>query len=716
MKRLPINPMFPMLALFACAKLSAQALPNPIMFVTQFPIASDFTTIGSTFGNQLADTESAGRGGDLYIRYPDGSLRNLTAEAGFGVIGLQGASAIGVRDPEVSFDATKAIFSMVIGAPNQFVYNEYYWQLYEVTGLGQGQTAVITRVANQPANYNNIQPAYLSDGSVVFVSDRPRSGQRHLYPQQDEYESAPTPTGLWKFNPNVAGSLKLMQHSPSGSFDPVVDSFGRVLFVRWDHLQRDQQADVSGNPSQNFNWLTEAVDAPFGPLAEVFPEPRIANGGIATGHTFNAFLPWMIQQDGSAEETINHIGRHELHGYFNRSFNDDDNLVEFTPGTRPNLNVVRNMTQLALDPNTPGRLLAIDPPEFATHGSGQIIAFSAPPGANPDGIQVSYLTHPSTGGTVPGPEHTGHYRNVMVLSDGRVLAAHASAQGVASNLGTRAAPNPNHKFRLRLLQNGAGGYLTPGTLLTSGISKNISYYDPDVLVSYSQELWELSPVEVRARSVPPDSGEPALAAPEVQAFAAEQVNVAAFKADIAARGLALLVMRNVTARDRADKQQPFNLRVPGGTQSIGSGGRIYDISHFQMLQGDQIRGIGGTAAPTPGRRVLANWMNLASLNLPNPGGPVASVPIATDGSVAVLVPSQRALTWQSTAANGTPVVRERFWLTTQPGEIRTCDGCHGVNTANQANAGPALNSSLALRQLLVRWKQQTGEFRNGFEN
>ena len=42
-----------------------------------------------------------------------------------------------------------------------------------------------------------------------------------------------------------------------------------------------------------------------------------------------------------------------------------------------------------------------------------------------------------------------------------------------------------------------------GGELTGGISKNISYWDPDVLVSYSGPLWELSPVEVRARNVPP---------------------------------------------------------------------------------------------------------------------------------------------------------------------------------------------------------------------
>src|SRR5215475_3449289 len=53
-------------------------LPHPILFVTQVPIAEDFGTIGSVFANHRGDIEDAGRGGDLYIVYPDGALRNLT--------------------------------------------------------------------------------------------------------------------------------------------------------------------------------------------------------------------------------------------------------------------------------------------------------------------------------------------------------------------------------------------------------------------------------------------------------------------------------------------------------------------------------------------------------------------------------------------------------------------------------------------------------------
>ena len=73
-----------------------------IMFVTQVPVSTDFAVIHSNFSNHTPGVDSAPRGGDLMIRYPDGTLRNLTREAGFGDDGeMQGADAIAVREPTV---------------------------------------------------------------------------------------------------------------------------------------------------------------------------------------------------------------------------------------------------------------------------------------------------------------------------------------------------------------------------------------------------------------------------------------------------------------------------------------------------------------------------------------------------------------------------------------------------------------------------------------
>ena len=170
-------------ALLAALPATAGTSPqNPILFVTQFPIAADFATIGSTFANHFPRISKVGRGGDLYVRYPDGELCNVTRENGFGESGVfQGAGAIAVRDPSVHFDGTRALFSMVIGAPTQqFQVIETYWQIYEVTGLGACATTAVAKVANQPPDYNNVTPIYSPDGRIVFSSDRPRDGRFDL--------------------------------------------------------------------------------------------------------------------------------------------------------------------------------------------------------------------------------------------------------------------------------------------------------------------------------------------------------------------------------------------------------------------------------------------------------------------------------------------------------------------------------------------------------
>jgi hypothetical protein len=303
---------------------------------------------------------------------------------------------------------------------------------------------------------------------------------------------------------------------------------------------------------------------------------------------------------------------------------------------------------------------------------------------------------------VPGPTHSGHYRNPAPLEDGGIVVAHASQQEGTENLGTPTAPIPNYRFRLRFMAAGQGGFLTAGAELTSGISEAVTWFTPDQ-AAYSGELWELSPVEVRARTVPPNLVEPALANPERLALGAAGVAEAALRQFRREQNLGLIVVRNATDRDKADKQQPHNLRVPGGVQTVGTGGTIYDIAYFQMIQGDQVRGIGGAATPDPGRRVLARFLHEPAAianNLPNPTGPEGSAPLFADGSTAIFVPAQRALSWQITAPDGTPIVRERFRVTLQAGEIRMCEGCRGGSSGRVARSARS-----ALRGSARRWSK-----------
>ena len=440
--------------------LHAQTLPNPVMFCTQVPQPFDFTTLMSVFGNQLGTVQSAPRGGDLYIRYPDGTLKNITQLAGYGSSGVQqGANSIAVRDPHIHWDGQKALFSMVIGsATQQYVWGTYYWQLYEVTGLGQSQTPVITKVPNQPETYNNVTPIYGTDDQIIFTSDLPRGQQAHLHPQHDEYESAPTVTGLWRLDPQActaAAGLEMLTHSPSGDFTPIIDSYGRLIFTRWDHLKRDQQADydiLNGGGYGMFNYADESETATkfdIYPDIEVFPEPRPSRNDLLSlpewantnPQDFNMFNPWMLNESGTDLETVNHIGRHEIAGtYFTENFTNDNNLTDFYSDLSDNPNEVRSMLHIVESPVTPGLYYATEAPEFSTHASGMILTMQAPAGDNAEEAVFTYITHPDTRSytNTPNPTHTGLYRNPTPLSDGKVLVVHTPETRNDANMGTTA--------------------------------------------------------------------------------------------------------------------------------------------------------------------------------------------------------------------------------------------------------------------------------------
>src|SRR5262249_11081080 len=95
------------------------------------------------------------------------------------------------------------------------------------------------------------------------------------------YEEQSTVTGLWSLDSGT-GDLFMINHTPSGAFSPLIDKAGRIIFVRWDHLQRDQQADTdyeSGTITYGaFNWSDESpASVPTTTRRRCFPN-RVGSG------------------------------------------------------------------------------------------------------------------------------------------------------------------------------------------------------------------------------------------------------------------------------------------------------------------------------------------------------------------------------------------------------------------------------------------------------
>ena len=688
------------LLLTAVAWAAPAAAAPTILFVTQPPFGGDFASANAVFGNHRAETTSTPRGGDLWIRYGDGTLRNLTAEAGYGLAARQ---EIAVREPCVHWSGTRALFSMVVGGTTPNDYTQVFWQIYEVSGLGAGETARIARLP-QPAGANNVSPIYGTDDRILFTSDRPHNGNPLLYPQLDEYESTPTVTGVWSMAAD-GSDLRLLDHAVSGDFTPLVASDGRVIFTRWDHLQRDQQNNEGTLSYGAFNYAAESSQQALASSAEIFPElRRQPAGSYWHGHTMNVFFPWQVNEDGTGLETLNHIGRHELARYFDSAH---DGLPEFIPPeTRRTAEII---LQLKEDPLRPGYFYATTAPEFGTHAAGRIIGLDAPEDLNADDFEVDYITSPLSDdvvgdGQTPPAGHPGHFRNPLPLSDGTLVAVRTT-----SPYGDRASNGPlssRYDFQLVQLVSGTPDWTPGARLIPNGISKAVTYWDNQTYrqLSYSGPLWELDPVEVRARTRPPRHAN-ALPAIETDLLRGElggDAAIARLRAFLVERNLALIVSRNVTRR--ADRQQDFNLKIAGSaTQSALPGATPIEIAFLQLFQGDLIRGYSQFHG---GRRPLAQLLHDGLLP-PLDGAPPSTVRLAADGSLAALVPAGRALTWQLVGADGAPVVRERYWVTFGAGEMRVCTNCHGVNRTDAVlGQPPPSNPPEALRQL-ARWWQST---------
>ena len=401
------------------------------------------------------------------IRYPDGSLRNLTREAGFGEAAVQqGIRAIAVRDPSVHWSGTKALFSMLIGAPpRQYEHPNAVWQIYEVSGLAQGQPVVIAKVAGRAA-YNNVTPLYDTSDNILFTSDRPRDGAAHLYPQLDEYESTLTITGLWKLDPTTQ-TVRILNHTPSGLFSPTIDSYGRLIFTRWDHLQRDQQEDGSpGNGYFPVTYSNESAGATTIPnTSVVFPESREGQVSPVYGpvnvYRFNLIQPWEMNQDGTAELTLNHIGRHELSfGHLIKSLINDPALEDFSDqsimANRKSVGMDTGLFQLKEDPTNRGTFFGIYAHEFGSMNSGGLIKFNGAPTLNAEQMAILDATAPETADrVVPG----GRMRDPLPLTSGKLLASHSTWTTVQDGIG----------FQIKELVADANGLLVAGARV-SGIA------------------------------------------------------------------------------------------------------------------------------------------------------------------------------------------------------------------------------------------------------
>lgn len=167
-------------------------------------------------------------GGDLMMKdlsSPTAPLVNLTADY------TQGAGD--VSDPEVSYDGERLLFSMRgPGDPT--------WNVFELDLPSRTLRRVIADDAVANAG-DDVDPAYLPDGRIVFSSNRQEKTRRLLaerniepYAYRDEYERERV-LALHVMGDD-GSEIRQISFNQSHDRNPTVLNTGEILFARWDHV------------------------------------------------------------------------------------------------------------------------------------------------------------------------------------------------------------------------------------------------------------------------------------------------------------------------------------------------------------------------------------------------------------------------------------------------------------------------------------------------
>ena len=191
-----------------------------------FPIVFAKRSVGSA-GNPTDGTRFNAGGDIMYmdLSSPSAEMENLTAEL------TQGEGD--VSDPEASFDGRRILFS-VRGPGNPS------WNIYEY----DFDTEVMRRIIEDDAVANrgdDVDPAYLPDGRIVFSSNRQQKTQELMaadnvepYQYLDEYERERTI--VLHVMDSDGSDIKQISFNQSHDRNPTVLSTGEIMLARWDHV------------------------------------------------------------------------------------------------------------------------------------------------------------------------------------------------------------------------------------------------------------------------------------------------------------------------------------------------------------------------------------------------------------------------------------------------------------------------------------------------
>ncbi|MBX3268872.1 MAG: hypothetical protein KF729_01340 [Sandaracinaceae bacterium] len=208
------------LPLAACSDdgVGTSVVPNveAIVFVSRAFERADGSHNVTGGNNQTIDYLRYEPGGGLMLLSPptpSGTLTDLTAEAGFEGVDINGI--------DLSFDARQVVFSMQHAGDNR-----YHVYLANLDGSGIRQLTF--------GDYHDVMPIFVPGNRIAFVTNQPYTA---MGTRADEYNHSRVVTQIATMD-LAAGdaSRHLCSQNLSHTALPTLLSDGRIGFSRWEHL------------------------------------------------------------------------------------------------------------------------------------------------------------------------------------------------------------------------------------------------------------------------------------------------------------------------------------------------------------------------------------------------------------------------------------------------------------------------------------------------
>ena len=205
------------------------ALANPLMDFDRLLFVKRVPTSYSHLVMQYYGWRARPGGGLFVLEDPGRSLRCRDI--------LDGRLSSGnVLEPRLSYDAKRIVFSFVDGAGSEFdakqILNdtdEGFYHIWEVNVDGSD----LRQITSGP--YDDLMPAYLPDGRIVFSSTRRRGYARCFGGQFSRRWHVYT---LHRVDSD-GGNLRTLSFHDTNEWFPTVSNRGHVLYARWDYIDRD---------------------------------------------------------------------------------------------------------------------------------------------------------------------------------------------------------------------------------------------------------------------------------------------------------------------------------------------------------------------------------------------------------------------------------------------------------------------------------------------